>query len=753
VNADPLQLKSQLMGRLMEDTTTDMIQMLAKARRSGGGPWLCPQSGSLMHPGKGLVRTLDGFSGVALAMTPDGQSVFANRQGQLQELDTATGKPMRTFDIGASSLTEKVLLALGADGRLAVVASVPHVGRGTMKVLDVHAGCIVREFHDYKSPITALVMARDGCHVVSASDDFDWSGFGELKVWDVGTAAVVRTLDEGQGHRYLAVSIVLDGHTVIAGDGCHLVTWDLVTGRRLRKWCAHERVVMNVEVAANGACVLSCSSDGKAKLWEASSGKEICCLNGHTDSVVSALFVNLDKRAITASRDGTLRLWDLRNGDQLGVVEGHDGGLLAVRLIEDKRVAVSLGADGKIRFWDLLRWPASRRQRATITQLVAATSRQMVLLSSPNGTVEAWDAGAHAKLCTWQYPESKASQLLVSPDGNRAVGLFSDGCIQVWDTNSGSQILSRRAPADLQAISTDGSGYAWTHGKRLTVLDLTTGETTVLGEDDRCLASIMFLPCSNRLLAAGKYGGDICAHDLACVADAPVRISVPGDFQACAVSFDGKFCAIASGEYCYAKQEWLHGHTSLNVWGLEEEGYLGSTGRLNGKLGELSFSPDSRFVLFSHQFVPHAWCWRTGSQPVALAAEPPHPFFGILGSIAAVSQEGDLAVTVAPRGVAGSGTMDLFHMHTGVSVRSFHGHSGTVLGVCFLGNSKLVASASKDHSVRVWDIGCSKPIASFHTDRPITCCTFFPKRGRFVVGDTSGNLHFLQLESQSYTEP
>ena len=55
--------------------------------------------------------------------------------------------------------------------------------------------------------------------------------------------------------------------------------------------------------------MLTASADFTAKVWDASSGKELLNLKGHTQEVTSVTFSTDGRYALTASHDGTAIVW------------------------------------------------------------------------------------------------------------------------------------------------------------------------------------------------------------------------------------------------------------------------------------------------------------------------------------------------------------------------------------------------------------------------------------------------------------
>ncbi len=73
-----------------------------------------------------------------------------------------------------------------------------------------------------------------------------------------------------------------------------------------------ESEVWSAVLSPDGARVVTASSDGTARLWDAATGAPLGPPLRHEGPVRAAAFSSDGARVVTASSDGTARLWDAR---------------------------------------------------------------------------------------------------------------------------------------------------------------------------------------------------------------------------------------------------------------------------------------------------------------------------------------------------------------------------------------------------------------------------------------------------------
>ena len=110
-----------------------------------------------------------------------------------------------------------------------------------------------------------------------------------------------------------------------AGADGTLRIWDLKTQATLIEIRAHDRDVLDCDIAPDGTFALSASADGTLKVWDLATGSLRVILEGHR-AEVTACRINRSAdhadRALSCSRDGSVKLWDLVQGRCLDTFYG-----------------------------------------------------------------------------------------------------------------------------------------------------------------------------------------------------------------------------------------------------------------------------------------------------------------------------------------------------------------------------------------------------------------------------------------------
>ncbi len=201
-----------------------------------------------------------------------------------------------------------------------------------------------------------LALSADGKILATGGDN------KTVYLWHPTPGIPMRMLS-GPTDWILAVALSPDGKFVAAGghDG-RLWMWE-TGGKKLFDVLAQAPAPPKTPVEPNVVSALAFSPDGKqialggsdAKVYQfqATDGKFIRAILGHTGAITSLAYHPGNAALVSSSKDRSLRLWNPQNGGPLKTLEGHTAWAEGVVFLEKGTRLASVGADRTARLWEL----------------------------------------------------------------------------------------------------------------------------------------------------------------------------------------------------------------------------------------------------------------------------------------------------------------------------------------------------------------------------------------------------------------
>lgn len=526
----------------------------------------------------------------------------------------------------------------------------------------------------------------DGKMIASAGGELNRPG--EIKLWDARTGKLLRTIT-GHGNVVTALSWHPTRALLASASYDHTVKiWDIDSGAVLVTLRGHTDDIYDVGFSRDGSLVASASKDLSVRVWNYETfakdpAKSVRKLQAHDKAVTSVAFHPEGNQLASGSRDKTIKIWNLQTGQVDKTLTGHEGEVDSLAFNSTGKVLVSGGGSvltkrGEVHFWNpeegSLR---SSRYGLSDRILHVAISRDgKVAAAGADGMLRIWNQSNSSETLTLRADPQAVSDVAFAPDGFTLVTAGRSGRISLWNSSAGTETLNLSAPGVVETV--------------------------------------VFHPTSPFVASAGSRG-DIRAWNL----DNPERpLLFPGskrDVFALAFSPDGNQLAAGGDDHVIrvvdfrrpeAEPILLEGHTArVYAVAFHPEGkLLASAGEdelirifdvTTGKLDKtlmghkngvrcLSFSPDGRW-LASGSYDKTIWLW---------------------------------------------------DLKNGISYR-LEGHTGTVNAVVFSPiqgkENVLLASASADRTIRVWDVASQKQLYTLEgTPSPVQSLAFHPRGQRLV---------------------
>ena len=343
VSGDPLQLPSQLHGRLKGMGGRSVETLLQEAERGPARVWLSSRFQSLTPAGGPLRQILVGHGAPVNAvafLAAGARALSASFDRKLRLWDVSTGETLRILEGHTGSVNSVAILP---DGNRAVSGSHDR----TLRLWDLTTGDSLRLLRGHFGSVRAVAVLADARLALSGASD------NTLRLWDLTTGETLRTLD-GHTRGVIAMTVLADSRHALSGSYDNtLRLWDLSSGECVRTLDGHYSFVTSLAGLADGRHALSSSSDDTLRLWDLATGETLKTLSGHAGPLRAVVVLADGDHALSGAYDGELRLWDLVTGETLSTFAAHTQPVMATAVSRDGGRAISAAADNTLRLWGL----------------------------------------------------------------------------------------------------------------------------------------------------------------------------------------------------------------------------------------------------------------------------------------------------------------------------------------------------------------------------------------------------------------
>ncbi|WP_406693499.1 c-type cytochrome domain-containing protein [Singulisphaera sp. Ch08] len=380
-----------------------------------------------------LAHTIEGqHSGLvlAVAVSPDGKTLLtgsADKNARLFDLPTGT---LRTTLTGHNGPIQSV--GFSPKGDRVVTAG----GDGGLKVWDTADGRGVIAFgHSAPDnaaiqPILNAAFSAEGS-LISASAD------KTLKTWTFeGSWSEMKPLTP-HVFRVLSIDFSPDGKLLAAGGGepsrsGEIKIWDVEKATLVRSLDSlHSDTVFGVRFSPDGTKLASGAADKFLKVTNLADGKELKSFEGHTHHVLAVDWKSDGEELVSGGADNVVKVWDFESGEQLLTLPPAGKQITAVRWVPGKTEVAGASGDNLVRFWN-------------VTTSAEGTAKGQRRRRGGGGGV----------LRTFSGPSDYVFSVAVSKDGSRVAAGGADSVLYIWNGQNAQVIRKIEAPAQAPATKT-----------------------------------------------------------------------------------------------------------------------------------------------------------------------------------------------------------------------------------------------------------------------------------------------------------
>ncbi|KAK3807796.1 MAG: WD40-repeat-containing domain protein [Benniella sp.] len=535
-----------------------------------------------------------------------------------------------------------------------------HIASGssdtTARIWDVDAGSTLHELSGHEGPINQVAYSPQGDMVASASDD------KTVRIWNFETGDCCLTLS---GHEATVKSVMYSpkGNVVASGgDDSTARLWDVTTGDCIRILKGDHRQTFSLTFSPIGD-ILAVASDSDVVLWDVATGTKGLTLSGHPGMVVESLSYSPQGNLIaSASSDSTVRLWDTENGTCLHSFTGHSSGTTSVVFAPKENRLATGGRDKKVRLWDV-RAVSSHNVSVgpsdEALEIKYSPQSDQIATRNSDDTIRLWNTGSGSCLRISKGHDGAITSIVFSPHGDLLVSASTDSTLKSWDTETGKNLATFTGHSEgVNVVAFSHQNGQVASGSKDHTVRLWNTET-----------------------------GD-CTHTLAGHTDSVVSIAYSPQGHQLASASEDKTVRLWKTENSDC-QHTLTGHTDKVVC--------------------VVYSPEREQVASaSLDFTVKLWDATTG--------DCSRTFSGV--------NSDNPRIVYSPQGhqvhftIQDSAEARLWNVDTGECSAVLTGHSYEVVSAAYSPKGHLIATGSRDNSMRVWDVTsgqCRAVVSDFNS--------------------------------------
>ncbi len=429
-------------------------------------------------------------------------------------------------------------------------------------------------------------------------------------------------------------------------------------------------------VTIGGGVLNSPYDPAEAKLWNLKSEELISYLIEVTDPVdeskISSVVFSPDGKTVAiALNDSTIRLFDGITGEPKSTIKGHR---YQVLMFSPDSKTLACGSGEMIRLLDVTTGVLQTEFAAhanSVKSINYSADAKMIVSHGEDSNVIMWDAETGAFLSIYKSNMKEISSVDYSREGNSLVVLGSDNTIILRNTHTGEKTKTINSEIDLSDVQFSPDGKTF-------ACDNDNGTMLLFDTTTGGLLHQLKMPGVSNYVSEFKY------------------------------SLDSKTLAVYDGSVIY-------------FWDLNSfEIRLTITG-YSDVVGDVQIGPNNK-TLVSYDDIVRIWDIGENKLQRKIEAQ------GNARAIALSSDGKNLAIGTSENTILLWDAINWKHSMT------LEGHTDTVYLVIISPNGKLVASASYDDTIKIWNVQTGGLHCTFNADITDSRKLLFSPDGRYLMG-------------------
>ncbi|MBF0280257.1 MAG: hypothetical protein HQM13_20830 [SAR324 cluster bacterium] len=563
---------------------------------------------------------------------------------------------------------------------------------------EIYAGKPVHAKEEYIVQQIFKLGKRDVYDAIFSPDNryiITLSGTHKLELWNSRTGDPVKAFPTGK-HRAISLIYHPKNPLVISGGKDHTIhLWDTNRGENTHVLRGHIGNVNTLAIDAQGNFLASGSDDGAILIWDLQNLKlKSTIQKAHQGAVHSVDFHPNGKMIASGGKDRKIRLWNSETGKMLSEFDEHAGEVVKVTFHANGRLLASGSRDKTIKVWNLEDRVAEHTfsgHKDVLSGLDFHPNGSWLISGGADGMLQVWDIKSGKKISDLKSVAGPVISVHLDSTGKWIVAAIAKGITQSWKLGPSSYLTSLKG-----------------HKNDITTLDFTKNgkylissalDKTVQIWDIAAQKSIASYPTENHRVQDLRINHN-SLHFATAGADSVIGLweTRTGKRVASLESHRGKVNSI---DFHPTDPVLLSGGTDQKwvLWDLEREQVIKVNSSYKDEVSIVRFSPDGKLFATGRGNTDRSvqvWTYPEGKLVHILKGHQQKirdlDFSPIAPLLATASDDETVKIwDISPQG-------------EGKLKNNLKGHSFLVSGISYSKDGKTLISASRDKTARLWDV-------------------------------------------------
>jgi len=560
------------------------------------------------------------------------------------------------------------------------------------------------------------------------------AGKHEVRLWRIHD----RTLICKFNIQANTVAFSSDGNMLFTGgDDALIYMWDIQTGCCVKKLEGHTGSIHSLASSEDGR-ILASGGDITVRLWEAAIG---ACQSIEIPNDVFSVAVSRDGSLLAiAIEDETIQIRSVESREILHTLHGHSHAIWNLAFSPHGDIVASGSYDETIRLWDVHTGGCIivlHEHTAYVREITFSPCGNFLASTSDDRTVKLWHIPTGKCVNTFIGHMGQVFSVAFSPNGSMLTSGGGDQTVRIWDVYTGKCTNSLQGfihPTWVHAFNPDGSmlsgvdgnaGYVWDvrSGQRISIWSCPTNQ--VRQSAFHATGAIFISTDKDQTTRIWQMNTGVCLTILS---------EHRGRLRSFALNSDLSILATLSDDQ------------TIHLWDLQTCRCIRRLEDNSGGITAIAFNSEGSLMAGGggRDRTVHLWNMQSGKhlKTLRIAQDLAYPFYINVITFSPNSQM--IAVN------SGATVIEIRDIQANRTLYILRGHHGNVLSLTFSPDGSLLASGSRDHTVRLWDVTTGEQFKMLQVTRGVTSVIFSPDGHMLAYGSEDGTIKLWHFHTDEH---